>query len=189
LIHNNQRGFTLIEVVLAIALTGIITGGITMSIFQVFDGNTRTSNHMIAVRQVQNAGYWISHDAQMAQSVELEWQGETPVGTKFPLNLTWTEWDGTSHQVVYTLIMPGSPKQLERQHLTYDTDGNEIGNETTIVAQYINPGLGNTSLDSTDSNGDGIIDKLILKITAKVGTGSQEASETRVYEITPRPNV
>jgi len=173
----------MIEVVLAIALTGIITGGITMTIFQVFDGNTRTSNHMTAVRQVQNAGYWISHDAQMAQDVELEWQGETPVDTKFPLNLTWAEWDGTSHQVIYTLEnMPGGPKQLERQHLTYDAGGNEIGNETTIVAQYINPGVGNTSLRFTDG-------VLTLTVTAKVGTGSQEASETRVYEITPRPSM
>jgi len=67
LINKNQRGVTLMGIIVAVAITGIIAGAATTTIFQVFSGNTRTSNHMTAVKQVQNAGYWISHDAQMAQ--------------------------------------------------------------------------------------------------------------------------
>lgn len=171
LIHNNQKGFTMIEVVLAIALTGIITGGITMSIFQVFTGNARTSNHMTAVRQVQNAGYWISHDAQMAQSVE----PADPDPDGFPLVLTWTEWDGTVNEVTYTLV----GDELQRSH---SIDGGAPNQ--AIVAEYVDS-------DPTKTNCDWDADKhkLKLTVTATLGTGSQEASETRVYEITPRPNV
>ena len=57
-IYKNQKGFTFIELILAVAITGIITGGITMAITQLLIGNARTSNHMVAIRQVQNAGYW-----------------------------------------------------------------------------------------------------------------------------------
>ena len=67
LINKNQLGFTLIELVMAIAISGVITGAITGTIFQVIVGSARTNNHMIAVTQVQDAGYWLSHDAQMIQ--------------------------------------------------------------------------------------------------------------------------
>jgi len=169
LIHNNQRGFTLIEVVLAIALTGIITGSITMSILQVFNENTRTSNHMAVVRQVQNAGYWVSHDGQMAQSVALT---ADPDG--FPLTLTWTEWDGTTNEVVYTLL---ATDKLQREHYT-----NSILDSTINVAEYIDT-------DPTKTKSEFAGGVLTLTVTATLGTGPQATSETRVYEITPRPNV
>ena len=135
-IHKNQRGFTLIELVIAIAITGIITSGITVSIFQVFDMNTRDSNYMIAVRQVQNAGYWLSHDAQMAQSVVT---GNDPIGTGFPLTLTWTDWEtGVIHQVVYELLP--SDNKLQR---SYSVDG--IPSGTTFAAEFVDPNLAMTN--------------------------------------------
>ena len=164
LINKNQRGFTLIELMIAIAITGIITGGITMTIFQVFSGNARSSNHMTVVRQVQNAGYWISHDTQMAQNVVPD-----PGDTGFPLTLTWSDWDsGDVHQVIYTLLVNN---KLQREHYT-----NLNLDATTIVAEYI---------DSISCDFTGGV--LTLTVTATLGTGSQEATETRVYEILPRP--
>ena len=69
LMNKNQKGFTLIELMVAIAIAGLITGSITTAIFQIFDGNTRSSNHMTAIRQVQNAGDWITNDTLGAQEV------------------------------------------------------------------------------------------------------------------------
>jgi len=126
LIHKNERGFTLVELIIAIAITAIITTGVTMTIFQVFTGNARSSNHMIAVRQVQNAGYWVSHDAQMAQLVV------TTGVSGFPLILTWTDWDGTEHQVTYDIVNGDELKRSE-------------GATETIVAKYIDPDPANTS--------------------------------------------
>ncbi len=172
LIHNNQRGFTLIELLIAVAITGIITGGITMTMFQVYAGNARSSNHMTAVRQVQNAGYWISRDAQMAQSVVPD-SGVSG----FPLTLTWTEWDGDEHRVVYTLLVD----ELQREHYTnYDPVTNPDPDVTTIVAQYIDPDPAKTNCVFTAG-------ELIVTVTASVGSSSQERSETRVYRIIPRP--
>jgi len=170
LINKNQRGFTLIEVVLAIALTGIITGGITMTFFQVFSENTRGSNHMIAVRQVQNAGYWVSHDTQMAQSVE---PAADPDPDGFPLVLTWTEWDGTVNEVTYTLV----GDELQREHYT-----NSILDSTINVAEYVDT-------DPTKTKCEFAGGVLTLTVTATLGTGSQVQSETRVYEVIPRPSL
>ena len=172
LIHKNQRGFTLIEMVMAIAITGLVMGAAAMTIFQVFDLNIRTSNHMIAVRQVQNAGYWVSHDGQMAQIVE-----PTEDSDGFPLTLTWTDWDsGDVYQVVYTLLL--ADNKLQREHYT-----NLNPDATTFVAEYIDPDPLMTKCEFTDTDGDGVGDKLTLTVTATVGA----QSETRVYEVIPRP--
>jgi prepilin-type N-terminal cleavage/methylation domain-containing protein len=102
LMHKDQRGFTLLELLIAIALTGIVVTAITMVIFQTFTGSTRSTNHMVAVRQVQEAGYWVSLYAYMAQGTEIT--GDSG----FPLILDWIEFDsGERHEVVFSLNSSG----------------------------------------------------------------------------------
>ena len=164
-LKKDQRGITLVELLIVIAITGLIAGGITMTIFQVFNMNTRTTNRMTAVRQVQNAGFWVSPDVQMAQNV-------TPGGSSgFPLTLTWEEWaTGNNHTVVYTLVdMSGGLKKLQRSHSVND----EVPT-VTPVAEYIDS-------DQTSCVWDG--EWLTFNVTATVGG----QSETRVYEVKPRP--
>jgi prepilin-type N-terminal cleavage/methylation domain-containing protein len=176
LFHKNQTGFTLIELMLAIAISGIITGGITATIFQVVIGSARTSNHMTAVRQVQNAGYWVSHDAKMAQSVGLG------ASSGFPLALTWTDWDNNEHVVTYTLEdMTGGLKQLEQSH---SITGKLT--ETSIIAQFIDPGVLPAEPKTKVEFASGA---LTFTVTATVGGGSQGQSETRVYKIVPSPSL
>ena len=169
LVNSNQKGFTLIEVVFAIAITAAITGGIVTSVFQIFILNMRTSNHMNAVTQVQSAGYWVSFDAQMAQVVDASG------ASGFPLTLTWTDWVGDEYQVVYTLVND----KLLREHYT-NRNINPTPDNTAYVGEYIDSG--NTACSYTDG-------KLTLNVTASLGTGLQVQSETRVYEVIPRPNV
>ncbi len=171
LIHKDQRGITMIELTMALLITVIITAGITMTIFQVISGNARSNNHMIAVRQVQNAGYWVSHDVQMAQSVDTT---DDPETTELELvTLTWTDWEtGDVHQVVYTL----ADNKLQRS-----SSVNDESPTVTFAAEFVDP-------DNTSCAFDG--DVLTLTITVTVGSGEpQEASETRIYEIMPRPSV
>ena len=172
LVHKNQRGFTLIEVLIAIAVTALIIGGITMAIFQTFTVSARTSSHMTAVRQVQNAGHWISQDAQMAQEVDTNDDLGTPLELEL-VTLTWTEWvDGTVNTVIYSIT---ADDELKRSH-------SEDGGPPTamIVARFID--LAETKSELSD-------DTLILTITATVSDFTGETSETGVYEITPRPNI
>jgi len=179
-LNKDQRGLTLIELVIAIALVGVITGGITMTILQVFTMNTRTSNHMTAVRQVQHAGFWVSPDVQMALSVNAS------AGSGFPLTLIWLEGGSNDvHEVIYTLEdMPsGGFERLQREHyIESELDS------TTIVAEYIDPAETSCCCDCDDDgacDGDCTCDdkSVIFTVTATVGG----QSETRIYEIKPRP--
>jgi len=92
----------LIELLIAIALTGIITTVVTMAIFQTFTGTTRSANHMVAVRHVQEAGYWVSLYTYPAQGTEIT--GDSG----FPLTLDWVDFDtGEKHKIEFSLDSSG----------------------------------------------------------------------------------
>lgn len=177
-INKNQRGFTLVEVLLALAITGIIAGGITMTIFQVFDVSARSSNHMVAIRQVQNAGYWISHDALMAQKPDA-------TGASGFLTLSWVGWEYKcaentcidAYEVCYTY--EGGKIQRHQKITTdkYDAEGHLIGRPTETDSSSIAEHITAEPTVTMDGN------KLSVTIIASVG----EAREERTYEITPRP--
>lgn len=172
----DQRGFTLIELLVAIAIVGLITLGITMTISQIWTINIDASNHMIAVRQVQQAGKEVSKDALQAQNV-------TCGGSNgFPLTLAWRDWDGAENVVVYTLQdmpFPSDRKMLTRSHTV-----NGVTPPPRVIARYIDA-------DQTSYDPLGVLpgdEVLTFTVTAAVGNGPQGASETRVYEIEPRPD-
>jgi prepilin-type N-terminal cleavage/methylation domain-containing protein len=162
LINKDQKGFTLIELAIAMAISGIIASSVTMTIFQIFDSSSRTSNHMTVVRQVQSAGYWVSSDAQMAQVVT---PTPLPDPDGFPLVLNWTEWDGTVHVVTY---------ELQGTDLVRDHNGQQ-----DIVAQYIE----SAEVSPRPYTGG----NLIFAVTVTLGTGPSAQTETRTYEVVPRP--
>ena len=165
-LKKGERGFSLIELLIVIALTGIITAAITMTVFQVFNMNTRTSNRMAAVSQVQNAGKIVSEDILEAQPASIN---VTPLGVRF-LHLGWTAQNGTVYAVNYTLeSMPsGTFKILWRKHYA-----DSVLDSTTKVAEYIAAGTSCIWVG----------DSLKFTVTATVGN----ETETRVYEVRPRP--
>jgi type II secretory pathway pseudopilin PulG len=174
---KGQTGFSLIELVIVIGLTALITTAITMTIFQVFNMNARTSNRMTAVSQVQNAGKTVSEDILEAQSVN------ATAGQGFPLTLAWTDpATGNRNTVVYALVSvpPAESKRLERS-LTVTLPGGNSTTAVSLVAEYINP-----APDKTNFNPTGVLapdTSLTFTVTATVG----KESETRVYEVKPRP--
>jgi prepilin-type N-terminal cleavage/methylation domain-containing protein len=176
LIKRGQKGFTLIELAIAMAISGLIAGAVTMTMFQIVDTSGRTSNHMTVVRQVQSAGYWVSKDAQMAQVITTG--AEEDDG--FPLDLKWTEWGGNTYHITYTLEdMSGGVPKKELQRVEVKNEGS-VDEETKniIVAKFIDSS--STSCEYTDG-------KLTFKVKATLGDGSVVQTETRTYEIIPRP--
>jgi type II secretory pathway pseudopilin PulG len=175
-IHRDERGFSILELVIVILLTGIITAAVTTTFFQVFAMNTRTANHMIAVSQVQQAGKLVSEDMLEAQPDMID---DSPEDGEF-LILGWVAQNLTEHKVIYTLEdMPtGEFKVLWRE---YKVDSVIISN--TKVAEYINSAETSCECSCDDCNCDGLV--LTFTVTATVG----DESETRVYQVKPRPEM
>ena len=168
MIAGGQRGFTLIELIIALTITGAITGSLAMSISQTFDYSARGNARMTCVKQVENAIHWLSRDAQMAQEVKPD--EHDPSG--FPLELTWTEWNNTYHQVTYRV----EDNELKRSNV----DGG-LPLVEYVVARYVadDPFLTNCSFNETDW-------VLTFEITTVVTGYPEEVSETREVKITPR---
>ncbi len=101
-LKKGEGGFTLLELLVAIAISAIITTSVTGAIFQTFTGSARSSNHMVAVRQVQEAGYWISFYGYAAQNT-------TMTGVSgFPLIMTWIDFETSEkHRVVFNVTGSG----------------------------------------------------------------------------------
>jgi prepilin-type N-terminal cleavage/methylation domain-containing protein len=175
-IRKGQRGFTLVELIIAIAIAGLITGGITAAVMQVLTINSRSSNHMIAVRQVQQAGKEVSKDALQSQNVNpAEAAEEDPFGTNFPLSFNWTDWEGLENVVVYTI----EDGELKRSH---SVNGTAQTTAPAVVAEYIDVTLV-TAKAKTNCDWNEASRVLTFTVTATVGT----ESETRIYEVEPRP--
>ncbi len=168
--RENQRGFTLIEVIAVVAVTGLISVGATMATVQVLNQSTRNNDYTTASRQAMNAIYWISRDAQMAQNPE--------GASGFPLILSWTWWDNSNREVIYSI----EGDELRRSYFV----GTEKQSET-VVAQYINGEPGNTNFEVEVATDNVVIAR--AKITATVGNGLHAVSVTKECEIIPRPGL
>jgi prepilin-type N-terminal cleavage/methylation domain-containing protein len=156
---QDQRGFTLIELVVALSIASLIIGVIGMTIFSVLIGNAISVSSMTAVREAQHAGVFLSRDAIRAQCIS--------PAAGLPLTLTWED-GGTldEYEAVYT--------HLEDNTLQRELYVNEVLDSDTIVARDI------TAIDSQYSG-----DKLTWTITSTAGSW-RTASETKTYQLVHR---
>ena len=166
-ISKGQKGFTLIEVIGALAITSLIGVGTATATVQMLTQGANNSDYNAASQHTMNAIYWISRDAQMSQTIEPD------EGSGFPLTLSWTEWDNSEHEVTYS---------IEDDKLRRSYSLNSGGASETVVAQYINSISTNTTCEFTSG-------VLIVKVTATVGDGSHALNVTQMREIIPRPGL
>lgn len=166
-IRRAQGGFTLIEMLVSLAIIVLIGFGAAGATSQVITQVPRNDDYTTASTAIANAISWISRDAQMAQNVV------APPPSGFPLSLSWTEWDNSDHAVTYTL----ASGELRR---SYSIDGD--GPTETVVAQHI-------SQDDALTNCTIVGGILKLEITAVVGNGELAVTLTRLRDIIPRPSL
>ncbi len=166
---KDQRGMTLVEVLVSVAIAGIISLGATLANGQVLNQTTRNNDFTTASRQTLNALHWIGRDTQMAQTIN----GTSGFPATSSLTLTWTDWDNTEYEVVYSV----TDGKLIRSY----TAG-EGSPSVTFIADHINSEADKTYC--TTDNGT-----LTLTITASVGEGDKIIDVTKKRVITSRPNL
>jgi len=173
---RSQSGFTMIELAVTTALVGLLALAASSATFQVFKSAQRNRDHMVAVRQVQNAGFWIGKDGSMARTVVEGDDVDTPQ-LEF-VTFKWTDWStGDMHQVVYYLQdMPGGLKKLMRQYRVTDyTETIEKWDVSTHIAEGI---LSTISFQERPRDWR-------LSVAAKSGN----LIEQRTYDVEPRVNI
>lgn len=174
---RSEKGFSTIELIVVCAIIGLIGSAASMTIFQVLNVTARSNDYMTTTSQLQNAGFWISRDAQMTENVTTE----NLSGTNF-LVLDWNELDEsdntTTHSVTYFFEeLTDGIGNLKRHHWSSTGANSEV-----LVAKYI-------SYDPADpvntSNASFQDPTLAVKLISIFG----DTSETREYNISRRTNL
>jgi prepilin-type N-terminal cleavage/methylation domain-containing protein len=167
-LHRNQAGFTLVEVLAAVAITGIIALGASVSSGQLINQTSRDTDITAASRYAANALYWMSRDALMSQNTT----GQAGFPATSTLSLRWTSWDNINYSASYAVT----------EGTLYRTFSNGGAVSTTMIARYINTGADMTSCVSSDGT-------LIITVTSSVGEGARTVNVTKTRQISSRPDL
>lgn len=157
-----QKGFTLVEVLVVMAVGGILMTGIVVGIFQVFWGTSRSTSQVTALTDIDRAALAIKKDLMMTQSTNLADNSPIPQSS---VTLTWTDYSGwastdSNHSSSYAL----SGTNLVR---TYD-------GVSSNVSRYI------TSVGFTRNGG------FITVIITATGYGAQQRNATLKFSALTR---
>ena len=166
---KTRRGFTLVELLIVIAIAALVGVGVVALVFQVFGANAGSTNRMTAVKEVENAVRWITNDAQMAQ---VSYVADVPA-SPLPLTMTWAlSYDSPVASGTVTYRVNGG--QLLREY----SDGTST--EAAVIMRNIDNNAANTNWSYSFSG-----QAFTFNIAAIV-SGSRPASETRSFQVAAR---
>ena len=157
-----QKGFTLVELLVVLAITGVIIAPLMLATITLLTNPQRTTDRSIVLQQIQNAGRWISRDIQMSGNVS----ATAPRG--FPLTITIPVDDNPANSYTIDYVFDGN-KLIRRE---YNSTHTLIGE--TLVSQYVDT---NNTAFSPIATG-------IYKLSIK--TVKDKAVVSTVYEIKQR---
>ncbi len=135
-----QRGFTLIEILVAMALGGLVIGTAAPAIFQVVRGSARSNGMAVALSDIDNAAHWLTRDvgqalpntpenpnnitlidgAQPVSHMTFSWMALTTCAAQVGSvshSITYTQ-TGTELVRVYDAGMPDEQVSVVGNHLT-----------------------------------------------------------------------
>lgn len=158
---RGERGFTLIEILIAIAITGAIIAPLLMTTTSLLTNPQRSNDQNITLNQVQNAGYRISRDVHTAKTV-------TPGTSNVLLTLTIPVDTNPSNDYEIDYVFEGS-KLMRKQ---YDSSHTLVSK--TLISDYI----------VTDNTTFSITSEGFYRLTIKASKGNNVV--TMNYEITQR---
>jgi prepilin-type N-terminal cleavage/methylation domain-containing protein len=168
---KREKGYALVEVLIAVSISAMLAVGAGMTTAQIFRSSRQNSDWNTALRQAQSVGYWVTQDVLTVSNVDI---GDDPETTELEfITLFWKDWEnGYTYDTRYLWSdSADSLKKLERNQVVRDSGGVEISNTTGLIADNI---YSATLTPQTDS----------WRLTVETHSGNK--SVTREYEISQR---
>ena len=180
-----SRGFTLIELVIGIGISGMIITGIVTTINQLIFIPAEVGANSVVMQQAQNCSYWICNDAKMMQIFNT---GDIPTTVENEvLTFSWVcekRTDSYNNDyidtfLVYYLYDGSRLSRYEHLHTdTYNSNGNLMSStdnqKTTAIAEHV------SGIEGAFNNGG-------LIVSANFSYG--DTTLQRQYDITPRTSL
>lgn len=154
---TNEKGFTFIEILVVMVVGCLVSLAVFLTLSTLITNQNRDMAHMTAVKQVENALYWVTKDTVQSQMVNVN-------GADYFIDLRWTDLAGIAHEAKYTLDTAN--KLLKRNY-----DG-------AVITIASNVDLAKTTC--AFANG-----RLTIDLTADA-IGYPAANESREVNIYPR---
>lgn len=161
--RQREKGFTLIELAVAIGLLGFLVPAMAWTISTVMTHNPSAKDQNTVSQQIQNVGYWISRDIQAAEQVTLTEPNGFPLTLVVPIDTD----ENNNYSIEYLFV----GDKLKRE--VYDSSHTLTAG--TWIAEYIN--VANTIISTEEAY------NYVLMIEVSKG----QAGAERSYEITQRP--
>lgn len=112
-----QRGFTLVEVLVATAIVGLLVPVLAALIYNISNVTLRSRAHLTAIIPIENAARWLNGDIPIAQTTSLA--ADTSAST---LQLEWTHWADSEQFDTYA----ETDATYVRKRVTYSLSGTDL---------------------------------------------------------------
>ena len=122
---GDERGITLTELMVALAITGLITGILATAMYQINQVTGWGNNELRVQHDLQNAATWLNRDVRRASSAHVVSASQMILTVPYDVYSTMT---GTV--TIYARVITYT---LTDSTLTRDSDGS-----TLIVARHVN---------------------------------------------------
>jgi len=159
--RQRQKGFTLIEIVLALGIVGAVVATIAMTTTTLMMNSQQPSVQQFLLQQVKNAGYQMPRDIQMSSNVTLSGPNGFPLTTNIPVD--------QDQNNDYTVDYLFDGNTLKRQQ--FDSSDNLTAE--TLIAQYVD--VDNTTVDSITASSYRLTIRVVMGDEAV--TASYEAKQ------------
>jgi prepilin-type N-terminal cleavage/methylation domain-containing protein len=191
--RRGRSGFTLVEMVIALAISGIILVGATAMYWFLVVHSVSATNQALANHEVNYANYWISQDVVQAGNITLAGNSTTgnfPLIITIPGNITISGNPGNS-TVIYSVEnmedkFGNDLWRLNRTKIEYDGTSS-----TSMIAEYLLPwseipleiAKGNQGTECTVK---GNVTAYERRVILQVGALVDKSVALARYEIYPR---
>ena len=170
LIKRNQKGITLVELLITLTIMGVIMVPLSMTAHQLIRGTRAVYDRVIVSSAVENAGNWINIDTQMVMpgTGYIITGDDTSTISRYEfLRLKWIRGQDI-HLVVYYFDSAGGTQDLHRQYLF-----NSLVQSDITVARHIDSDV--TTCSYVD-----------VLVTVSITAVSGEEVETKIFTNLPR---
>ena len=147
---RGQRGFTLIEILVSMAIGGLLVPVVVAGIFQVTKGTDKINTDLVILQDIDGASAWINRDLSQALTTNLN-ESETLNTMRVDwVDLTgWAVEGAESHFAEYTLS--GTDLLREYDGQTQIVARRVANIEFSRVGNFVTVAITSTLRDTTES--------------------------------------
>ena len=156
---RRERGFTLIEILVAMAIGGLLVPVVVSGIFAVTRGTQQINTDLVILQDIDGASTWINRDLSQALTTDLTFS-DPPVDH---MRVDWIDLTGWATE------------GAEAHYAEYTLSGSNLLRDYNGTSQIVARRISSIAFSHVDDF-----------ITVVIGSTLRDTTETLTYFVTPR---